>query len=98
MLLAFLVAYFVLRADIRRRRMQADAQNIITICALLGIVGAKLYHALESPRELIANPAGELFSRSGFAWFGGLTGVLLALYFLARRYKSSYLAMLDVCA
>ena len=98
MLLAFVGAYFVLRADIRRRGLAADAQNIVTISALLGIVGAKLYHVLESPSDLFANPLGEIFSRSGFAWFGGLIGVLLALYLLARRYKLSYLAMLDVCA
>src|SRR5580765_5369693 len=98
MLLAFVAAFFVLRADIRRRGFNADAQNIVTISALLGIAGAKLYHALESPGELFANPIGEIFSRSGFAWFGGLIGVLLALYLLARRYKLSYLAMLDVCS
>ena len=98
MLLAFVAAYFVLRADILRRGLTADAQNIVTISALLGIVGAKLYHVFESPSDLIANPLGEIFSRSGFAWFGGLIGVLLALYLLARRYKLSYLEMLDVCA
>src|SRR5213082_4122341 len=98
MLLAFVAAYFVLRADIRRRGLKDDAQNIVTICALLGIAGAKLYHVFESPSDLLANPLGEIFSRSGFAWFGGLIGVLLALYLLARRFKLSYLAMLDVCA
>src|SRR5579864_6853462 len=98
MLLAFVAGYFVLRADIRRRGVQADAHNIITICALLGIAGAKIYHALESPHDLIANPLSEIFSRSGFAWFGGLIGVLLALYLLARKYKLSYLRILDVCA
>lgn len=98
MLFAFLAAYFVLGADIHRRALQADAQNVITICALLGIAGAKVYHVLESPSELVANPIGEVFSRSGFAWFGGLGGVLLALYLLARKYKLSYLTMLDVCA
>jgi len=98
MLFAFLAAYFVLRADILRRGLKADAQNIVTICALFGIAGAKLYHVFESPSDLFANPLGEIFSRSGFAWFGGLIGVLLALYLLARRYKLSYLAMLDVCA
>lgn len=98
MLLAFLAAYFVLRADIQRRRLKVDAQNVVTICALLGIVGAKLYHVLESPRDLFANPLGEIFSRSGFAWFGGFIGVLLALYLLGRKSKISYLAMLDVCA
>jgi phosphatidylglycerol:prolipoprotein diacylglycerol transferase len=98
MLLAFLAAYFVLQADIRRRGLQADAQNIVTICALLGIAGAKIYHVLESPSELLADPVGEIFSRSGFAWFGGFVGVLLALYLLARKYKLSYLSILDVCA
>ena len=98
MLLAFVAAYFVLRADIRRRGLKADAQNVVTICALLGIAGAKIYHALESPSDLFANPIGEIFSRSGFAWFGGLIGVLLALYLLGRRYKLAYLAMLDLCA
>jgi prolipoprotein diacylglyceryl transferase len=98
MLLAFLAAYFVLRADILRRGLNADPQNIVAISALLGIVGAKLYHVFESPSDLVANPFGEIFSRSGFAWFGGLIGVLLALYLLGRNYKLSYLAMLDVCA
>jgi prolipoprotein diacylglyceryl transferase len=98
MLLAFIAAYFVLRADIHRRGLNADAQNIVTISALLGIAGAKVYHVLESPSDLIADPVGEIFSRSGFAWFGGLIGVLLALYLLGRKYKLSYLSMLDVCA
>src|SRR5438270_1567397 len=98
MLAAFVAAYFVLQADIRRRLLNIDPQNIITITALLGIVGAKLYHVFESPSELRADPFGSIFSRTGFAWFGGVIGVLLALYWLSRRYKLSYLAMLDLCA
>jgi prolipoprotein diacylglyceryl transferase len=98
MLLAFIAAYLVLRADIRRRGLNIDAQNIISICALLGIVGAKLYHVLESPSDLKTDFFGSIFSRAGFAWFGGVIGVLLALYWLGRRYKLSYLAILDLCA
>jgi prolipoprotein diacylglyceryl transferase len=97
-LLAFVAAYYVLRADVRRRSLQVDAQNVISICALLGIVGAKLYHVLQSPSELFADPLGSLFSRAGFAWFGGMLGVLLALYLLARKYKLTYLQMLDLCS
>jgi prolipoprotein diacylglyceryl transferase len=98
MLLAFVGAYFVLRADIRRRHSPGDAQNIITICALFGIAGAKLYHVVETPSDLLADPVGSLFSREGFAWFGGLIGVLFALWLMARRSKLRYLAMLDLCA
>ena len=98
MLFAFIAAYLVLRSDIHRKGLEADPQNIVTICALLGIAGAKIYHVLESPTDLLADPLGELFSRAGFAWFGGFAGVLIALYILARRYKLSYLGILDVCA
>lgn len=98
MLFAFIAAYVVLHADIRRRGLGVDAQNVVTISALLGIAGAKIYHVLESPSELLADPVGEIFSRAGFAWFGGFIGVLLALYLLARHYKISYLTILDVCS
>ena len=91
-LLAFVAAYFVLRADIRRRGLQVDAQNVISICALLGIAGAKVYHVLQTPSDLFADP------RAGFAWFGGMLGVLLALYRLARKYRLTYLHMLDLCS
>jgi phosphatidylglycerol:prolipoprotein diacylglycerol transferase len=98
LLAAFIAAFFVLRSDVRRRALNVDPQNIITICALLGIIGAKLYHVLESPSDLIADPIGEIFSRAGVAWFGGLIGVLVALYVLSRTYKIPYLGILDLCA
>ena len=85
MLLAFVAAYFVLRADIRRRGLKDDAQNIVTICALLGIAGAKLYHVFESPSDLLANPLGEIFSRSGFALIWEMTGKNLCRPVTAKR-------------
>src|SRR5256885_8068384 len=97
-LLAFIAAYYVLRADIRRRGLTIDGQNVISLCALFGIAGAKLYHVLQSPSDLAADPIGSIFSRAGFAWFGGMLGVLLALYLLARHHKLTYLQMLDLCS
>jgi prolipoprotein diacylglyceryl transferase len=100
-LLAFVAGYFVLRADLRRRGLppeKIDPLNVISLCALLGIVGAKLYHVLESPADLFADPVGQIFSRSGLAFFGGMIGVLVALWWLARRAGITYLAMLDLCA
>ena len=54
--LAMLVSFYVLRADLRRRGIATDAELFIAIPCLAGIVGAKLYHALESPSELFAHP------------------------------------------
>jgi phosphatidylglycerol---prolipoprotein diacylglyceryl transferase len=93
--LAMLVSFYVLRADLRRRGIAADAELFIAIPCLAGIVGAKLYHVLESPSELFAHPWGELFSQFGFAWFGGLLAGVGAFVWLARREKIPLLTMMD---
>jgi phosphatidylglycerol:prolipoprotein diacylglycerol transferase len=93
-----LVAAYVLQADFRRRRIRADAFLIIGIAGLAGIVGARLYHALESPADFFADPGSFIFTRFGFAWFGGFLGGFAALLMLARREKIPTLAFLDACS
>jgi phosphatidylglycerol:prolipoprotein diacylglycerol transferase len=98
MWVAFVVAFFVLQADMRRRRMSADPQLLIAVIAVAGIVGAKLYHVLQSPSDLAAHPFDQLFDRAGFAWFGGFLGGLAALIWFARRNKIQILTMLDAAS
>jgi len=70
---------------------------IIGIAGLAGLVGARLYHVLESPRELVADPS-VLYSRFGFAWFGGFLGGFLALAYLAKLFEIPTLEFLDLCS
>jgi phosphatidylglycerol---prolipoprotein diacylglyceryl transferase len=97
---AMLAAYFVLRADLARRGIAAKdsgvAEAFIAVPCLAGIIGAKLYHVLETPRELFADPVGQLFSRYGLAWFGGLIAGFAAFAWLARRRKIPLFTMVDV--
>src|SRR5246127_4401011 len=93
----FLAAY-VLQADFRRRGIRTDAFLIIGIAGLAGIVGARLYHALESPAEFFADPGSFIFTRYGFAWFGGFLGGFAALLILARREKIQAPRFLDACS
>ena len=93
-----LCAFFIMRADIARRGLHADAESIIGITGLAGLAGARIYHLLESPSEFFADPWRLLFSTSGFAWFGAFIGGFLALVLLARRYKINMLQMLDVAS
>jgi len=97
--IAMVAAYFVLLTDFARRGI-ADKQSplaemFIAIPCLAGIVGAKLYHELESPREFFADPIHHLFSQFGFAWFGGLIAGFAAFLLLARHYKIPLLEALD---
>jgi len=96
---AMVVAYYVLRADLARRGIAAKnsstAEMFIVVPSLAGIVGAKLYHVLETPRELFADPVGMLLSRYGLAWFGGLIGGFAAWVWLARAKKIPLLESFD---
>jgi phosphatidylglycerol---prolipoprotein diacylglyceryl transferase len=96
---AMVAAYYVLRADMARRGLAPKdsplAEMFIAVPCLVGIVGAKLYHVLESPRQLLADPMGEILSRYGLAWFGGLIAGFAAFIWLARAKKIPLLEMLD---
>jgi phosphatidylglycerol---prolipoprotein diacylglyceryl transferase len=91
-------AAYILQADFDRRRMRADAFFMITVAGLTGIVGAKLYHLLEEPGVFFADPWPLLFSRYGFAWFGGFLGGFGAMLWLGWRAKLPLLQFLDACS
>jgi phosphatidylglycerol---prolipoprotein diacylglyceryl transferase len=95
---ALISAAYILQADFDRRRMNADAFLMITVAGLTGIVGAKLYHLLEEPRVFFADPWPLLFSRYGFAWFGGFLGGFGAMLWLGWRAKLPLLQFLDACS
>ena len=73
----------------------AEAEMLIAIPCLAGIVGAKLYHVLETPATFFAHPLQELFSPYGFAWFGGLLAGFAAFVWIGRRQRVSLITLLD---
>jgi phosphatidylglycerol:prolipoprotein diacylglycerol transferase len=91
-------SFFILRADFARRGVSADAEAIIGITGLAGLVGSRLYHLLESPAEFFADPWPQLFSTMGFAFVGAIIGGFLALVLLAKRFRMSPLLMLDAAS
>src|SRR4029077_19539219 len=106
---ALLVSAYVLQADFNRRRPQLarlpgykDQRDegflIIGVAGIAGLIGARLYHVLESPTEFFADPWNLLFSRFGFAWFGGFLGGFFALIILSRRSQIPLLDFLDICS
>jgi phosphatidylglycerol---prolipoprotein diacylglyceryl transferase len=96
--LALITAAYVLQADFDRRAMNADAFTMITVAGLLGILGAKLYHLIETPAEFLADPLPLLLSRYGFAWFGGFLGGFGALLVMRWRAKLPLWEFLDACS
>ena len=91
---AMLVSYFIVAKDFARRSINAPADLLVAVPCIAGLIGAKLYHVLEDPRFLLANPH-ELISQYGFAWFGGFLGGLAAFLWLAHHYRIPFLEVFD---
>jgi phosphatidylglycerol---prolipoprotein diacylglyceryl transferase len=96
--LAAVCGCWVLYRNFRRWKIDADAISIVAVSTVAGILGAKLWHVLESPQLLIHHPADIIFDRAGFAWYGGLIVGIAALLWQARVYKLGSLQMLDLAA
>ena len=95
--LAAVSACWILHQNFARFGIHADAVGIVAYVTIAGVIGAKLWHVLESPAELLATPAAVLFDRAGFAWFGGLLGGILALAWQSRAAGLHPWTMLDLC-
>jgi len=95
---AMICAFFVMRADLKRRGIEIEAETLVAVPSLAGMIGAKLYHVLETPRELFADPVGQLFTSYGFAWFGGLIAGIAAFIYLGYRFRIPLLTLFDVAS
>jgi phosphatidylglycerol:prolipoprotein diacylglycerol transferase len=90
--LALISAAYILQADFDRRGMKADAFFMITVAGIAGIVGAKVYHLMDTPADRWV-----LLSRYGFAWFGGFLGGFGAMLWCGWSAKLPMLEFLDAC-
>ena len=85
-----------------RRRLPSQAAELMTNACVIGlfagIVGARLFHLLEYPREFLANPAEMIFSRSGFTIYGGLIVGMLAGLAYCRSKRAPLAPMMDAAA
>lgn len=77
--LAAVAAGFILDRSFRRAGITADAIGMIAITVVAGIVGAKLWHVLDTPSEFREEGWRVLWDTGGFAWFGGLVAGITAL-------------------
>src|SRR3989442_5759661 len=69
MMVAFLMAGWVIQVDLRRRHMNEDyAADIVFGAVVGGIVGAKIWYVL------LTGAWDALFGRGGVVWYGGGSG------------------------
>ena len=68
---AAVAAAFILDRSFRRAGIDGDAVGMVAVAVVAGIVGAKLWHVLDSADEFREIGWRVLWDTAGFAWFGG---------------------------
>ena len=106
--LAAVAAAFVMDRGFKRAHIGAgaaakdgagpDAVGMVLVAVVAGIVGAKLWHVIDTPIEFREWGWRVLWDSAGFAWFGGLLFGISALVFQGWWAKIGGLRTLDLAA
>ncbi|HEY1766512.1 MAG TPA: prolipoprotein diacylglyceryl transferase family protein [Terracidiphilus sp.] len=96
--LAAVAAAVVVERGFRRAHIEADAVGIVAITVVAGIVGAKLWHVLDTPADFHELGWRVLYDSAGFAWYGGLVFGISALVLQGWGAKIGALRTLDLAA
>jgi phosphatidylglycerol:prolipoprotein diacylglycerol transferase len=98
---AFFVSLKVANREVQRllpAQPPGFMDNVGLVGFIAGIIGARVFHLLEHPREFLEHPLGMIFSRSGFTIFGGLIASVLAGLLYARAKGAPRAPLLDAGA
>jgi len=96
---AFLVGYQISMPRMAEEGLDPDnAANMLIWIMAGGVLGAKLYYAINFSLRGEAEFWSSLFSRAGMVFYGGLIGGALAGYAGCRFYKIAPMAFANACA
>jgi len=96
--LAAVAAALIMDRSFRRASVEADAVGMVAVAVVVGIIGAKLWHVLDTPIEFRQMGWRVLWDSAGFAWYGGLLFGIAALLFQGWWSKIGMLRTLDLAA
>ncbi|HYE55643.1 MAG TPA: prolipoprotein diacylglyceryl transferase family protein [Chitinophagaceae bacterium] len=72
--------------------------DMVILAAVVGFIGAKIFHNLENWEELVRNPIESLLSFSGLTFYGGLICAAIAISYYARKHKIGFWHLGDAIA
>lgn len=83
---AFATSTFILEFDLKRKGLDGKVAWDMLFWALIGgLGGSKLYFLLTHMKAVAADPGGEIFSATGFTWYGGMIGATLLMWMALKR-------------
>ena len=99
MLLAFLAAGYVTRAEMGRVGEDPEkAWDLVFMAVVGGILGAKTYYLLLNWHRVLQDPKDLILARGGLVWYGGFILATVLVVWEIRRQKLPLRQMADVVA
>jgi phosphatidylglycerol:prolipoprotein diacylglycerol transferase len=96
---AFITTGWFARREMVRKGLDPERTTDLTFWAIVGgLLGSKLYSAFSNPAALAADPFGQIFSGSGFTWYGGLILATVFVWIYMRVAKLPVGATFDTIA
>ncbi len=72
--------------------------EIVIIALISGLIGAKLFNALETWNDFIQDPVGNLFSGGGLTFYGGLIAASVAIFLYCKKHQINFNHFCDAAA
>lgn len=84
--IGFISASYLLTLEFRRRSIDPNLANNVTLLALVGgVAGSKILYLIEHWSSFVLDPVGMAFSPGGLTFYGGLILAALAIYLYGKR-------------
>jgi phosphatidylglycerol:prolipoprotein diacylglycerol transferase len=97
--IGFIVGSYVLTSELKRKGLDQNLGNTITLIALVaGIVGSKVLFLLENWGYFLEDPVGMTFSPSGLTFYGGFLAAAFSIFLYLRKRKIRFLIAADAVA
>lgn len=72
--------------------------EIIMLAAIGGLIGSKIFNALETWNEFVQDPLSSLFLGSGLTFYGGLIVASSLIFYYCRKHKINFIHFCDAIA
>jgi phosphatidylglycerol:prolipoprotein diacylglycerol transferase len=97
--LGFLVGSYLLVSEFKRRKLDPNIANNITLIALVaGVVGSKILYLMENSSSFLADPAGLALNPGGLTFYGGFLLASLSIYLYGKRKNIKFFTIGDAIA
>ncbi len=97
--LGFIVGSALFVSEFKRRKLNPDYANTITLIALVaGIAGSKLLYLIEHWGDFLADPIGMALNPGGLTYYGGFLLATFFIYLYIRKKQLHFFTVADAIA